>query len=128
MSDEDVACCEGRMVHGLFELNFTIPLVTKKMIPKAEGGGTKEETIMQSGLVQVFACPANPKYSIVTFVNTSNGDQQVSLDMFREVYKLILDKGANELLIDTRETRKELEAIAKKAFPNFDDLDDFLED
>lgn len=50
------------------------------------------------------------------------------LEVFSKVYEAILDNGGNRLLIDTRETRKELEEIAQKTTPNFDDLGDFLDE
>merc|ERR1719419_594405 len=91
------------------------------------------QTIRLNGLVQVFACPAQPKYSIVTFVPTSSGavvkcadgalvnedDKVNTTELFNEVFSQILKQGGNALMIDTRDTRRELEELAAKKSQTF---------
>merc|ERR1719499_2232097 len=76
---DDLNTCEGRIVYEQFELNFEV-IVTKerseekKAKKKDKDAKKKAETkkyrrkLRQKGIVQVFACPAHPKYSIVFFV------------------------------------------------------------
>lgn len=151
ISPKDWATCEGRMYNGIFELNFSLTSSRK------DKDGTVSE-IKHGGLVQVFACPANTKLSIVTFVSTTDpkagnwdigvdeakkaveavqaatGDappvaeetlaedtgkgMRQDLEVFSRIYDKILEQGGNQLIIDTRETVKELEALAKKAVPD----------